>query len=64
MPVIRVFHVGAEKGRDVDVAEMKKAGLHQFVLSDSMRSGGISGGAGGEGGKAVDWVYSREVGPG
>ncbi|KZT19007.1 hypothetical protein NEOLEDRAFT_1183754 [Neolentinus lepideus HHB14362 ss-1] len=57
VPVIKVFHVaseGAGKGKD---AELKKQGLHQFVLLDSLRSDGLSGGSG----KAVDWDYAKEV---
>ncbi|EPQ54996.1 glutamine amidotransferase [Gloeophyllum trabeum ATCC 11539] len=54
VPVIRVAHVGSGAGEDT---EMKKPGLHQFVLLDSMRSDGLSGGSG----KVVDWEYAREV---
>lgn len=53
VPVIRVFHVGKGKG----VEGIARPGLHQFVLLDSVRDDGLSGGSG----KVVDLELAREV---
>ena len=54
IPVIRVFHVGKD-GRGVD--GITRAGAHQFVLLDTLREDGKSGGTG----KVMDWEVARRV---
>ncbi|KAH0589132.1 hypothetical protein H2248_004899 [Termitomyces sp. 'cryptogamus'] len=55
VPVIRVFHVGKGSGAD----GITRAGVHQFVLLDSLRDDGskLSGGSG----ETVDWNFARSV---
>ncbi|KDQ55048.1 hypothetical protein JAAARDRAFT_208816 [Jaapia argillacea MUCL 33604] len=54
VPVIRVFHVDAD-GKGLE--EIVRPGLNEFVLLDSMRRDGLSGGSG----KVVDWEIARRV---
>jgi anthranilate synthase / indole-3-glycerol phosphate synthase / phosphoribosylanthranilate isomerase len=55
VPVIKVFHVD-EDGRGL--ADIRRPGLSNFVLLDSVReSGGLSGGTG----KVVDWNIAKSV---
>ncbi|KAK7473021.1 anthranilate synthase / indole-3-glycerol phosphate synthase [Stygiomarasmius scandens] len=53
VPVIRAFHVG--KGTGVD--GITRGGYHQFILLDSLREDGESGGSG----KVVDWQFAKQV---
>ncbi|KAJ7782785.1 glutamine amidotransferase [Mycena metata] len=54
VPVIRVFHVGPD-GKGVD--GITRGGVHQFILLDSVREDGMSGGTG----KVVDWEFAKSV---
>ncbi|CAA7261654.1 unnamed protein product [Cyclocybe aegerita] len=57
VPVIRVFHLGtADKERGV-VPNITRGGAHHFVLLDSLRDDGVSGGSG----KAVDWELAKKI---
>nr|UDP83119.1 multifunctional tryptophan biosynthesis protein TrpC [Cyathus bulleri] len=56
VPVIRVFHVGS-KDNTRSVAGITRPGAHQFILLDSLRDDGMSGGSG----KVVDWELARSV---
>ncbi|KAF5345359.1 hypothetical protein D9758_008441 [Tetrapyrgos nigripes] len=53
VPVIRAFHVG--KGTGVD--GITRGGYHNFILLDSLRDDGVSGGSG----KVVDWEFAKQV---
>ncbi|KAG5645432.1 hypothetical protein DXG03_006256 [Asterophora parasitica] len=53
VPVIRVFHVGKGTG----VGGITRGGAHQFVLLDSLRSDGSSGGSG----QVVDWHFAKSI---
>lgn len=61
VPVVRVFHVGADAGvDDAALRDLTRPGLNQYVLLDAVRPGnkdGLSGGAG----VAVDWGLARAV---
>jgi len=67
VPVIKVFHVKAASSTpsgpaEVDpglLRELRRPGLNEFVLLDSVRtgSGGLSGGSG----KVVDWDLAKTV---
>ncbi|KAJ7039117.1 anthranilate synthase component II [Mycena alexandri] len=54
VPVIRVFHVGPD-GKGVE--GITRGGAHQFILLDSVREDGMSGGTG----KVVDWEFAKSV---
>ncbi|KAJ7188599.1 glutamine amidotransferase [Mycena filopes] len=54
VPVIRVFHVGQD-GKGVE--GITRGGAHQFILLDSVREDGMSGGTG----KVVDWEFAKSV---
>ncbi|KAG5634773.1 hypothetical protein H0H81_000835 [Sphagnurus paluster] len=55
VPVIRVFHVGKGTG----VEGITRAGAHEFLLLDSLRTDGsnVSGGSG----TVVDWEFAKHV---
>ncbi|OSX61900.1 hypothetical protein POSPLADRAFT_1170489 [Postia placenta MAD-698-R-SB12] len=61
VPVVRVFHVGADASvDDAALRDLTRPGLNQYVLLDAVRPGnkdGLSGGAG----VAVDWGLARAV---
>lgn len=54
VPVIRAFHVGTDGS---GLEDMTTPGFHHFVLLDSQRSDGMSGGSG----KIVDWDLAANV---
>ena len=63
VPVIKVFHVKAASSSgatEVDpglLRGLRRPGLNEFVLLDSVRDDGLSGGSG----KIVDWELARAV---
>lgn len=57
VPVIRVFHLGCKDGMLQGVDGITRPGAHQFILFDSMRDDGLSGGSG----KSVDWAFAKKV---
>ncbi|KAF9453988.1 anthranilate synthase [Macrolepiota fuliginosa MF-IS2] len=57
VPVIRVFHLGCKDGKIQGVSDITRSGAHQFILFDSMRDDGLSGGSG----KVVDWVVAKKI---
>ncbi|TFK45566.1 N-anthranilate isomerase [Heliocybe sulcata] len=61
VPVIKAFHVPSSSAsselREEAEMEIKKPGYHHFVLLDSMRKDGLSGGSG----EVVDWAYARSI---
>ncbi|KAL1746187.1 glutamine amidotransferase [Schizophyllum fasciatum] len=54
VPVIKVFHASSDPR---SVAGITRGGAHQFVLLDSMRADGMSGGTG----KVADWELARSI---
>ncbi|KAJ7244201.1 glutamine amidotransferase [Mycena haematopus] len=54
VPVIRVFHVGKD-GKGVE--GITRGGAHQFILLDSVREDGMSGGSG----QIADWEFVKTV---
>ncbi|KAJ7647615.1 anthranilate synthase component II [Roridomyces roridus] len=54
VPVIRVFHIGADRK---GVEGITRGGAHQFILLDSVRDDGLSGGTG----KVVDLEFAKQV---
>jgi len=54
VPVIKAFHVNAD---GTGLEGIARPGLHEFVLLDSMRPDGLSGGSG----KIVDWDLAASV---
>ncbi|KAL1723766.1 glutamine amidotransferase [Schizophyllum commune] len=54
VPVIKVFHASSDAR---SVAGITRGGAHQFVLLDSMREDGLSGGSG----KVADWELARSI---
>ena len=70
VPVIKVFHVkgasSASSGGAVEVDPgllrgLRRPGLNEFVLLDSVRDGPGSGGLSGGSGKVVDWALAKAV---
>ena len=69
VPVIKVFHVKAAASTSSDVAEvdpgllrgLRRPGLNEFVLLDSVRDGPGSDGLSGGSGKIVDWDLAKAV---
>ena len=65
VPVIKVFHVKAASSTSPNKAgidsallqELRRPGLNEFVLLDSVRDDGLSGGSG----KTVDWDLAKVV---
>ncbi|KAF9010473.1 anthranilate synthase component II [Cyathus striatus] len=56
VPAIRVFHVSS-KDNSRSVSGITRSGAHQFVLLDSLRDDGMSGGSG----NVVDWELARAL---
>jgi anthranilate synthase / indole-3-glycerol phosphate synthase / phosphoribosylanthranilate isomerase len=54
VPVIKAFHVAAD---GTGLEGITRPGFHEFVLLDSMRPDGLSGGSG----KVVDWDLATKV---
>jgi anthranilate synthase/indole-3-glycerol phosphate synthase/phosphoribosylanthranilate isomerase len=54
VPVIKAFHVAAD---GTGLEGITRPGLHEFVLLDSVRPDGLSGGSG----KVVDWDIATKV---
>ena len=54
VPVIKVFHASSDAR---SVAGITRGGAHHFVLLDSMREDGLSGGSG----KVADWELARSL---
>jgi anthranilate synthase / indole-3-glycerol phosphate synthase / phosphoribosylanthranilate isomerase len=69
VPVIKVFHVKAASSTSSGAAEvdrgllrgLRRPGLNEFVLLDSVRDGPGSGGLSGGSGKIVDWDLAKAV---
>ncbi|KXN91086.1 Anthranilate synthase component 2 [Leucoagaricus sp. SymC.cos] len=57
VPVIRVFHLASSGGKIKGVDSITRPGAHQFILFDSLREDGLSGGSG----KVVDWAFAKKV---
>ena len=57
VPVIRAFHLAPSGGKIEGVDSITRPGNHQFILLDSLREDGLSGGSG----KVVDWAFARKV---
>ncbi|KAF5351827.1 hypothetical protein D9756_007519 [Leucocoprinus leucothites] len=57
VPVIRVFHLASSGGKITGVDSITRPGAHQFILFDSLREDGLSGGSG----KVVDWAFAKKV---
>lgn len=57
VPVIRVFHLGFKDGKIHGVENITQPGTNQFILFDSMRDDGLSGGTG----KIVDWAFAKKI---
>lgn len=57
VPVIRAFHLAPSGGKIEGVDSITRPGTHQFILLDSLREDGLSGGSG----KVVDWAFARKV---
>jgi len=55
--VIRAFHLAPSGGKIEGVDSITRPGNHQFILLDSLREDGLSGGSG----KVVDWAFARKV---
>jgi len=54
VPVIKVFHVAVD---GTGLEGITRPGLHEFVLLDSVRPDGLSGGSG----KVVDWDLATQI---
>lgn len=69
VPVIKVFHVKAASPTSTNTAEvdpgllrgLRRPGLNEFVLLDSVREGPGSGGLSGGSGKIADWGLAKTV---
>ena len=69
VPVIKVFHVKPASSTSSERAEvdpgllrgLRRPGLNEFVLLDSVRDGPGSGGLSGGSGKVVDWDLAKAV---
>ena len=57
VPVIRVFHVGSGGAGGRGIRGIARGGQHQYVLLDSVRADGMSGGSG----KVVDLDLAKEI---
>jgi len=57
VPAIRAFHLAPSGGKIEGVDSITRPGNHQFILLDSLREDGLSGGSG----KVVDWAFARKV---
>ncbi|KAF7782361.1 hypothetical protein Agabi119p4_1737 [Agaricus bisporus var. burnettii] len=60
VPVIRAFHLGFKDGRIRGVENITHPGKNRFILFDSVRGDGLSGGSG----KIVDWAFAKKVADG
>jgi anthranilate synthase/indole-3-glycerol phosphate synthase/phosphoribosylanthranilate isomerase len=57
VPVIRAFHVGFKDGKIHGVENITHSGANNFILFDSIRDDGLSGGSG----KVVDWAFAKKI---